>query len=265
LSDQVAKAIGDEKKSSVFPRVVVAGFPDAATGIDASSEYLAEQLSVSLENKLPSGTIIQRNKFVEFLHSHRLSLLDLQSVHVAYWAADNLGANEILYGEMSPSDGAVALDLKLLRIGTAKEAARWKVSLVPTDELLVRRGKALDFHESPDSLKLAFRCNSADNTAASKAFTKSGGTLPKLTYMPSPPYSEQARKEKLSGKRQYDVVIDETGRVALAIPHHPLKPEFDDTALQTMKSWRSEPATKDGKPVAVCTVVEINWKLYPPN
>lgn len=265
LSDQVAQGIAHEKESSVFPKVVVVDFPDRETGIDSLGAYLADELSMRLEKQLPSGTIIPRKRLVDFLESRRLSPLDLQSVFIAYWAADSIGANEILYGESSPSDSAVSLNLKLLRIGTAKEAANWQVALPVTEEILARRGKALELPDVPGTFKLALRCTSGNSLATSRAFVKSGGTLPKMIHLPNPPYSEQARKEKLSGKRQYDVVIDETGRVALAIPHHPLKPEFDDIALQTMKSWRAEPATKDGKPVAVCTVVEINWKLYPPN
>jgi len=260
LSDQVAERIKQEKKSWVFPKVVVVDFPDSEKGIGALSAYLADQLSASLEIKLPSGTIIPRKKLIEFLGAHRLSPLDLQSVSVAYWAADNLGANEILYGGMSPSDGAIALDLKLMRIGTAEEAASWKVSLPTTEEIRARKGIALDLPEAPDALKLALRCNSSPS--ASKAFIKSGGTLPRMIHWLNPPYSEEARKNKLSGKRLYDAFIDELGNIVLVIPHRPLRPEFDDIALQTMKTWTSQPATMDGKPVAVCTVFEVNLRLY---
>jgi hypothetical protein len=259
LSDQVATGIQREKNSSVFPKVVVVDFPNPASGIDALSAYLADQLSASLENRLPAGTIIPRKKLVEFLQAYRLSPLDLQSVFIAYWAADNLGANEIRYGEMSPTDSVVGLHLKLLRIATAKEAANWQVALSITEEILARKGKALDLLEARDALKLALHCNSL---ASSKAFIKSGGTLPKMIHWPNPPYSEEARKKKLSAKRLYDTFIDDLGNIVLVIPHRPLQPEFDDIALQTMKSWKSQPATKDGKPAAVCTVFEVNWRLY---
>jgi len=262
LSDQIATGIVQEKKSSIFPRVVVVDFPDPAAGIDALSAYLADQLSTSLESKLPSGTIIPRRKLVDFLASRRLSPLDLQSVFIAYWAADNLGANEILYGEMSSSGDSVRLDLKLLRIGTAKAAANWEFGLLNSEEILARKGKALDLPDAPGALKLALRCNSKRSLADSQAFIKSGGTLPKMIRWPNPPYSAEARKKNLSGRRQYDAFIDELGNIVLAIPHRPLQPEFDDIAMQTMKSWKAQPATKDGKPVAVCTVFEVNWRLY---
>jgi hypothetical protein len=262
LSDQVATGIQREKDSSFFPKVLVVDFLNPASGIDALGAYLADQLSASLENKLPAGAIIPRKKLLEFLEAYRLSPLDLQSVSIAYWAADNLGANEILYGVRSLSDGAIALDLKLLRIATAKEAAIWNVALPATAEILARKGKALDLPEAPDALKLAMRCGSGDPLAISQAFLNSGGTLPRKIRWPMPPYSEEARKKKLSAARMFDTVIDENGQSVLVIPHRPLLPELDDTAVQTLRTWKSHPAQKDGRPVPVCVVLEMTWRLY---
>lgn len=262
LSDQVATGIQREKNSSVFPKVVVVDFPNPASGIDALSAYLADQLSASLENRLPAGTIIPRKKLVEFLQAYRLSPLDLQSVFIAYWAADNLGANEILYGEMSPTDSVVGLHLKLLRIATAKEAANWQVALPAAEEILARKDKALELAEAPDALKLALRCGSGNLLAISQAFVKSGGTLPKMIYWPNPPYSQEARRKKLSAARMFDTVIDEHGHSVLVIPHRPLLPELDEIAVQTLRTWKSHPAQKDGQPVPVCVVLEVRWRLY---
>ena len=262
LSDQVATGIQREKNSSVFPKVLVVDFPNPASGIDALSAYLADQLSASLENKLPAGTIIPRKKLVEFLEAYRLSPLDLQSVFIAYWAADNLGANEILYGETSPSESVVGLHLQLLRIATAKEAANWQVDLPASKEILARKDKALELAEAPDALKLALRCGSGNPLAISQAFLNSGGTLPRMIHWPNPPYSEEARKKKLSAARMFDTVIDENGQSVLVIPHRPLLPELDDIAVQTLRTWKSHPAQKDGRPVPVCVVLEVKWRLY---
>lgn len=262
LSDQVARTIQDENKSSVFPKVVVVDFPDPASGIDALSAYLADQLSASLEKELPAGTIIPRKKLAEFLRSQRLSPLDVQSISIAYWAADNLGANEILYGQISSSEIGLGLDLKLLRIATTAEAAHWKVSLPHSEEILSRRGKALDLAEFPEALKLAMRCGSGDPKIHSDAFTKSGGKLPEMGYWPNPPYSPEARKKKLSTARKFDTVIDEHGHSVLVISHRPVLPEFDDIAVKTLRTWKSQPAKKDGRPVPVCVVLEVSWRLY---
>jgi hypothetical protein len=64
---------------------------------------------------------------------HRMSrraICNLQSVFIAFWAGDKLGANEIITEEVWPSDGALDLRLSLLRLGDAKEAAKWKFAVV---------------------------------------------------------------------------------------------------------------------------------------
>jgi TonB family protein len=37
---------------------------------------------------------------------------------------------------------------------------------------------------------------------------------------------------------------------------------LDQKAIEAVRMWRFEPATKDGKPVAVQINVEVNFRLY---
>ena len=60
---------------------------------------------------------------------------NLQSVFIAFWASDKFGANEIITEEVSPSDGALDLRLGRLRLGDAKEAAKWKFAGRTTIEM----------------------------------------------------------------------------------------------------------------------------------
>ena len=55
-------------------------------------------------------------------------------------------------------------------------------------------------------------------------------TPPKAVYAPNPEYTDRARRRK--------------------------------QALKAVGAWRFEPATKDGKPVAVRVKVEADFKLY---
>jgi periplasmic protein TonB len=38
--------------------------------------------------------------------------------------------------------------------------------------------------------------------------------------------------------------------------------DLDQKALEAVSKWKFQPATKDGKPAALRTVVEINFHLY---
>ena len=37
---------------------------------------------------------------------------------------------------------------------------------------------------------------------------------------------------------------------------------LDEKAIEAVKTWRFEPAMKDGKPVAVAVNIEVNFHLY---
>jgi len=37
---------------------------------------------------------------------------------------------------------------------------------------------------------------------------------------------------------------------------------LDQSALETVRTWRFEPGTKDGQPVPVWMYIEVNFRLY---
>jgi len=144
-ADQIAQDIIAQKKSFVFRKVLVIDFPLQTAGINALSSFLADDLSAALDAKLPAGTMIPRCKLHEFLVAQDVSPLNLQCVFIAFWAADKLGANEIITGEVSPSDEALDLRLSLLRLGDAKEAAKWNFAVPFNEELRSKAGKSLEW------------------------------------------------------------------------------------------------------------------------
>lgn len=261
-SPQIAKTIEDQKKSHLFPKILVIDFPVISIGMDAAGPYLADDLSVSLESRLPAGRIVPRAKLKDFLASHGLTPLDLQSISLAYWAAENLDANEILYGRLSETDTETTLRLHLLRLSDTKEVARWDLKLDASQDLIPLRGKALALEAGVFSANMPLRCLSEDSKAAAKAFKDSGGTFPKGLFMPNPPYSDKARKEKYSGSRQYDLYLNTKGEAVLLVPHYPVRPDLDVLVLEATKRWKFQPATLADQPVAVCVPIEITWRLY---
>jgi hypothetical protein len=261
-SPQIAKTIEDQKKSQLFPRILVIDFPTIPTGMDSVGPYLADDLSVSLESHLPTGRIVPRAKLKDFLDSHGLTQIDLQSISLAYWAAEKLEANEILYGRLSETEAEITLQLQLLRLFDTKEVAKWELKFDVAQDLNPLRGKALETGPDVFSANMPLRCSSEGSKTAVKEFKDSGGTFPKGMYMPNPPYSDKARKEKYSGSRQYDLFLNTKGEAVLVIPHYPVRPDLDVVLLETTKRWKFQPATLAGQPVAVCVPIEITWRLY---
>jgi periplasmic protein TonB len=89
-----------------------------------------------------------------------------------------------------------------------------------------------------------------------------GVSAPKLIYQPDPEYSEEARKAKFQGTCVLWVVVGPDGKPRDIRVARTLGLGLDEKALEAVKSWRFEPARKDGKPVAVSINVEVDFRLY---
>jgi len=86
---------------------------------------------------------------------------------------------------------------------------------------------------------------------------------PKPTYSPDPGFSEKARQAKEQGTVTVSLIVGKDGyprnlRVACGSVA-----DLNETALETVRTWRFEPGTRDGKPVAVAIGVEVWFHLYP--
>ncbi len=84
--------------------------------------------------------------------------------------------------------------------------------------------------------------------------------------MPAPPYTPQAKKDKVQGAIVAAMDVDASGNVAgvkLAAVSlsRDLTDGLDESVLQTLPAWKFKPATKKGKPVPVKVTVQVNFNL----
>lgn len=95
------------------------------------------------------------------------------------------------------------------------------------------------------------------------AFRVGGGvSAPKAIYSPDPEYSEEARKVKHQGTCVLWLIVGPDGKPRDIKVARTLGLGLDEKAIEAVKTWRFEPAMKDGKPVAVQINVEVNFRLY---
>ncbi len=95
------------------------------------------------------------------------------------------------------------------------------------------------------------------------AFRVGGGvSAPKVIFQPDPEYSEEARKAKFQGTCVLWLVVGPDGRPRDIRVQRTLGLGLDEKAIEAVKTWRFEPALKDGKPVAVQISVEVSFRLY---
>lgn len=89
-----------------------------------------------------------------------------------------------------------------------------------------------------------------------------GVQAPRAVFTPDPEYSEEARKAKYQGVVVLWLIVGPDGRPRDMRVQRGLGMGLDQKAMEAVKQWKFDPATKDGKPVAVQINVEVNFRLY---
>jgi TonB family protein len=89
-----------------------------------------------------------------------------------------------------------------------------------------------------------------------------GVSAPRAIFRPEPEYSEEARKAKFQGTVVLSLVVGPDGRAHDIRVRRSLGLGLDEKAVETVRTWKFEPARKDGQPVAVLISIEVNFRLY---
>jgi len=91
---------------------------------------------------------------------------------------------------------------------------------------------------------------------------RNGVTIPRAIKQTPPEYSDEARRKKLEGTVLLSLVVTANGDTADIKVTRALGSGLDEKAIEAVSQWTFEPATKDGKPVAVKIAVEVSFHLY---
>jgi TonB family protein len=91
---------------------------------------------------------------------------------------------------------------------------------------------------------------------------ENGAVPPVPIRKPEPPYSKEARAARINGTLTLTIVVDKQGDVSDVMLIRPLGMGLDEKAVETVESWRFEPARLNGQATAVKLVVEVRFRLY---
>ena len=89
-------------------------------------------------------------------------------------------------------------------------------------------------------------------------------TRPVVEFGPWAEYSKEGLKNKIEGTVLLELGVNEKGKVEIARVVKGLGLGLDENALSKVKIWKFKPALKDGRPVAVVSMVEMGFHLHPP-
>ncbi len=86
---------------------------------------------------------------------------------------------------------------------------------------------------------------------------------PKALEQPRPRYPPGARMIGQGGKVEVSAVIGTDGRLRNIAVIRSAGPALDEAALESLRTWRYQPATCDGKPIPVEATTSITFNLAP--
>jgi protein TonB len=89
-----------------------------------------------------------------------------------------------------------------------------------------------------------------------------GVSPPRQIYAPEPEFSEEARKAKYQGTCTLALIVGIDGRPSDIRVVSSLGMGLDEKAIEAVKTWKFEPAMKDGHPVRVPIEIEVDFHLY---
>jgi protein TonB len=89
-----------------------------------------------------------------------------------------------------------------------------------------------------------------------------GVSFPRAIYAPEPEFSEEARRIKYQGEVTLLATIGVDGRTRNLLVVRSLGMGLDEKAIEAVRTWKFEPATKDGHPVAVQMNIIVSFHLF---
>jgi periplasmic protein TonB len=89
-----------------------------------------------------------------------------------------------------------------------------------------------------------------------------GVSMPRAIYAPEPEFSEEARRIKYQGEVALLATIGADGSTRNLTVVRSLGMGLDEKAMEAVRTWRFDPAKKDGRPVAVQMQIIVNFHLF---
>lgn len=255
LAVAVAGRIADADCQPEHCKVIVGEFtlPDGNTS--AFGLRVAETLSRELATKEYGISVIDRKTLRDFESKYRV-LAQADHRATVRWTCDALGARFMVFGTTEEvGNGFVRVSSQLIDT----DSDEWMVyraiaTLDPPTSV-----KDLDPVDPLPDLPPITRSATGEKV---EQFGSGGVTSPSCFYMPNPPYSDGARKLKISGWIMAEAVINSEGRLESIRMVRGLPGGLNGTTMEIMRSWRCHPSLKEGKPVPVVARFEMNFRMY---
>ncbi len=252
LADKLKKADCDSSQCSLL----VTDFYISATSTSRLGRQLSDEFALRLSNALPKVKLIDRTSYRQLMNRNRIPLEMLNTEHAERWVGRQLGATAVVAGELSFKPGNVAANFKVVDARPKKKKVESLSTMLPKLSFKSEDLEAIEPYPKLDKV------TKNDDGEVLPPIGQNGVTSPRCTYMPNPPYTDEARATKLSGVIILEAIVTTRGAVEVMRVVRGLPYGLNEEAIRTMETWRCTPSTKDGRPVSTLVTFEVNFRLY---
>ena len=106
------------------------------------------------------------------------------------------------------------------------------------------------------------RGNNPNPNDADRVYNPADVTRARVLFKPEPQYTEEARKNSITGTVILRVVFSRTGEVTNIRAMQSLQGGLTEKAIAAARQIRFVPATRNGQPVSMYMQLEYNFNLY---
>jgi len=254
LAGQIADNAGKIGCQAGKCKILITSFVFPGSGTSQFGIQLADALAAQLSQGEKGFEVVDRAAARKFAQQERVSAQNQASELMARWIARELKADAVLTGEITiAGSNSIELSARLFQVEGHKNKALGLKGTLHIDLSHADLSPIDDFPTLP-----GFN----DGLNSQSVYRRSGITLPHCFYMPSPPYTEQARAQHISGTILVDAIIDTHGNLPQAQIVKGLSGGLDENALKTLSTWRCEAPKVNGQPVPTVVRFEVNFRLF---
>jgi TonB family protein len=243
--DVLAKRLSQTLRTIQIRSVVVSDFVDEHGRVTVQGVLLSDKIWFALLADEKGFETLNRILLQQKQYSLKSSFESVKSFEkVAMESASAIGADVLITGVVGQEQQGSALTITALRMSTGEKVEQLEASIPSTDP-----------------------CASLANQLVHPLgpiylIGQEGVSPPSCAYCPTPPYSDQAREEKIEGNVVVTVVINSAGQPEKTWVARGLPDGLTEQAMRTIKSWRFKPARDaKGKPITLIAPVDVAFHL----
>jgi TonB family protein len=261
LAQMIQKELQKEKCAGANCQVLVVNLVLPSGQTCSACVLLSDSLAKTLGELPDAPTVITRTSFSLFMDRERISSKFLKDREAMKWVGNQFHATGVVFGGVNPENDSLRLNTQVLQFrgkGDSTRASKEINVKMPLGSLADGFSAREAFEPLVKRDLSLVNARPLDASLAAQKNTKP----PTCFYMPNPRYTQAARDAKFSGSLIVEGIVTRQGKVIEPRIVHGLPFGLNESSIETLSTWRCNPAVQDGVPVAVVVPFEVTFRLY---